>query len=54
MDLLVRTGTLKCLARPNPAAIPSNDLLLSKNPAKEPILVKRTNEVIENESKLPV
>ena len=53
-QLLVRTGTLKCLAKPNPAAVPSNDLLLSKNPAKEPILVKRTIEVIENESKLPV
>ena len=26
---LVRTGTLECLAKPNPAAIPSNDLLLS-------------------------
>ena len=38
-QLLVRTGSLKCLAKPNPAAIPSNDLLLSKNPAKEPILV---------------
>ena len=53
-QLLVRTGTLKCLAKPNPAAIPSNDLLLSKNPANEPILVNCTNEVIENESKLPV
>ena len=53
-QLLVRTGTLKCLAKPNPATIPSNDLLLSKNPAKDPILVNCTNEVIENESKLPV
>ena len=53
-QLLVRTGTLKCLSRPNTAAIPSNDLLLSKNPAKEPILVNCTNENIENESKLPV
>ena len=53
-QLLVPTGTLKCLAKPNQAAIPSNDLLLSKNPANEPILVKCTNEVIENESKLPV
>ena len=53
-QLLVRTGTLKCLTKPNPAAIPSNALLLSKNPAKEPILVNCTNEVIENESKLPV
>ena len=53
-QLLVRTGTLKCLAKTNPAAIPSNDLLLSKNPAKKPILVNCTNEVIENESKLPV
>ena len=53
-QLLVRTRTLKCLAKPNPAAIPSNDLLLSKNPANEPILVNCTNEVIENESKLPV
>ena len=44
----------KCLAKPNPAAIPSNDLLLSKNPANEPILVNCTNQVIENESKLPV
>ena len=51
---LVRVGTLKCLAKPNPAALPSNDLLLSKNPANEPILVKSTKEVIENESKLPV
>ena len=31
-QLLVRRGTLKCLAKPNPAAIPSNDLLLSKKP----------------------
>ena len=53
-QLLVRTGTLKCLAKPNPAAIPSNDLLLSKNPANEPILVNCYNEVIKNESKLPV
>ena len=53
-QLFVRTGTLKCLARPNPAAMLSNNFLLSKNPAKEPILVKCTNEVIENESKLPV
>ena len=53
-QLLVRTGTLKCLAKPNPAAIPSNDWMLSKNPAKEPILVTFTNEVIENESKLPI
>ena len=53
-QLLVRTGTLKCLAKPNPAAIPSNDLLFSKNPANEPILVNCTNEVIENESKLLV
>ena len=53
-QLLVRTGTLKCLAKPNPAAIPSNDWLFFKNPAKEPILVNCTNEVIENESKLPV
>ena len=53
-QLLVRTGTPKCLAKPNPAAIASNDLLLSKNPFKEPILVNCTNEVIENESKLPV
>ena len=53
-QLLVRTGTLKCLAKTNPAALPSNDLLLSKNPVNEPILVKCTNEVIENESKLPV
>ena len=52
-QLLVRTGTLKCLAKPNPAAIPSDDLLLPKNPANEPILVNCTNEVIENESKLP-
>ena len=53
-QLLLRWGTLKYLAKPNPGAIPSNDLLLSKNPAKEPILVNCTNEVIENESKLPV
>ena len=53
-QLLVRTATLKCLAKPNPAAIPSKDLLLYKNPANEPILVNCTNEVIENESKLPV
>ena len=53
-QLLVRTGILKCLAKPNPAAVPSNDLLLTKKTAKEPILVKRTIEVIENESKLPV
>ena len=53
-QLLVRTGTLKCLAKPNQAAIPSNDWLFFKNPAKEPILVNCTNEVIENESKLPV
>ena len=44
----------KVIAKPNPAAIPSNDLLLSKNPGNEPILVNCTNEVIENESKLPV
>ena len=53
-QLLVPTGTLKCLAKPNPAAISSNDLLVSKNPANEPILVKRTNGVIENERKLPI
>ena len=53
-QLLVRTGTLKCLAKPNPAAITRNELLLSKNPAKEPILVNCTNEVIKNERKLPV
>ena len=53
-QLLVRTGTLKCLAKPIPAAIPSNDLLYSKNLANEPIHVQCANEVIENESKLPV
>ena len=53
-QLLVRRVTLKCLAKPNPATIPHNDLLLSKNPAKDPILVNCTNQVIENESKLPV
>ena len=46
--------TLKCLTKPNPVAIPSNDLLLSKNPAKEPILANCTNEVIEIESKFSV
>ena len=53
-QFLVRAGTLKCLAKPNPATIPSNDLMLSKNPAKEPNLVNCTNEVIKNESKLLV
>ena len=42
------------LPKTNPAAIPSNDLLMSKNPANNPILVNCTNEVIETESKLQV